>query len=102
MIDPAPAFNLTADIPGTDLAHEFVLIGAHLDSWTGATGATDNAAGVAVMVEVMRILKAISAKPRRTVRLALWGGHEGEGLGAARTSIRTLALGQRPSQCTER
>jgi carboxypeptidase Q len=81
-IEPAPAFNLTADIPGTDKAEEFVLIGAHLDSWTGATGATDNAAGVAVMTEVMRILKAIGFEPRRTIRLALWGGHEGEGLGA--------------------
>lgn len=82
LIEPAPAFNLTAEIPGTDLADELVMIGAHLDSWTGATGATDNAAGVSVMTEVMRILKAIDVKPRRTVRLALWGGHEGEGLGA--------------------
>lgn len=80
--DPAPAFNVLADIPGTDKADELVMIGAHLDSWTGATGATDNAAGVAVMMEVTRILMALAVKPRRTIRLALWGGHEGEGLGS--------------------
>jgi Zn-dependent M28 family amino/carboxypeptidase len=58
------------------------MIGAHLDSWTGATGATDNAAGAAVMIEALRILTAAGLKPRRTIRLALWGGHEGEGLGS--------------------
>ena len=87
-IDPAPAFNLVADLPGTDKSDELVIIGAHFDSWTGATGATDNAAGVAVMLEAMRVLRAIEAKPRRTIRLALWGGHEGEGLGA-RTYVQT-------------
>lgn len=85
--EPAQAFNLLADIQGTDKADELVMIGAHFDSWTGATGATDNAAGVAVMMEAMRVLKAVGAKPRRTIRLALWGGHEGEGFGA-RTHVR--------------
>jgi carboxypeptidase Q len=86
--EPALAFNLLADVRGSDKADELVMIGAHLDSWTGATGATDNAAGVAVMMEAVRILTAIGLKPRRTIRLALWGGHEGEGLGST-TYVRT-------------
>ena len=52
------------------------MIGGHLDSWQGSTGATDNAAGSAVMMEVVRILKAVDFKPRRTIRIALWGGEE--------------------------
>ncbi len=69
-------FSLLAEIPGTDLADEVVLLGAHLDSYSWATGATDNAAGAAVMMEVLRILNAIGARPRRTIRVALWGGEE--------------------------
>ncbi len=69
-------------IPGTDLANEVVMLGAHLDSHQSATGATDNAAGVAVMMEVMRILEAVGAKPRRTIRVALWGGEEEGELGS--------------------
>jgi carboxypeptidase Q len=76
------ASNIIAEIPGTDLANEVVLIGAHLDSWQSATGATDNGAGVAAMMEVMRILKAIGAQPRRTIRIALWGGEEEGELGS--------------------
>ena len=72
-------FNVFADLPGSDLASEFVMLGAHLDGVGTGTGATDNAAGVAVMMEAMRILKAVGAKPRRTIRLGLWGGEE-EGL----------------------
>jgi len=72
-------FNLLADLPGTDPSAEFVLLGAHLDGVGTGTGATDNGAGVAVMMEAMRILKAVGAKPRRTIRLGLWGGEE-EGL----------------------
>jgi Zn-dependent M28 family amino/carboxypeptidase len=72
-------FNVVADLPGTDLSNEMVILGAHLDSHQSATGATDNAAGVTVMMEAMRILKALELKPRRTVRIALWGGEE-EGL----------------------
>jgi carboxypeptidase Q len=75
----ANGFNVIADLPGSDLPGELVLLGAHLDSVNTGTGATDNAAGVAVMMEAMRILKAVGAKPRRTIRLALWGGEE-EGL----------------------
>jgi carboxypeptidase Q len=71
-------YNVIAEIPGTDpaLRDEVVLLGAHLDSWHEATGATDNADAAASLVEAMRILKAIDAKPRRTIRMALWGGEE--------------------------
>jgi hypothetical protein len=75
-------FNVLAEIPGTDLANEVVLLGAHLDSHQAATGATDNAAGVAVMMEAMRLLKDVGAKPRRTIRIALWGGEEEGELGS--------------------
>jgi hypothetical protein len=71
-------YNVIGDIPGTDkkLKDQLVMIGGHLDSWQGATGATDNAAGSAVMMEVIRILKTIGFLPRRTIRIALWGGEE--------------------------
>jgi hypothetical protein len=69
-------FNVLGEIPGTDKADEFVVIGAHFDSWQGATGATDNASGSAAMMEVLRIVKTLGLKPRRTIRIALWGGEE--------------------------
>ncbi len=69
-------YNYLAEIPGTDRADEVVMLGGHLDSWHAATGATDNAAGVAVMMEAVRILKALDLKPRRTIRIALWTGEE--------------------------
>jgi hypothetical protein len=71
-------YNVIAEIPGTDkkLKDEVVMIGGHYDSWHSATGATDNAAGAAVMIEVMRILKTIDFKPKRTIRIALWSGEE--------------------------
>jgi carboxypeptidase Q len=71
-------FNTIADLPGTDpaLKDEVVMIGAHFDSLQSATGATDNAAGSAAMMEAMRILHAIGVRPRRTIRIALWGGEE--------------------------
>jgi hypothetical protein len=69
-------FNILGEIPGTDKADEIVLIGAHFDSWQGATGATDNAAGSAAMMEVLRIFKTLGLKPRRTIRIGLWGGEE--------------------------
>jgi len=80
-------FNTIADLPGTDLASEVVLLGAHFDSHPYATGATDNATGSAAMMEAMRILKAIGVKPRRTIRLALWGGEE-QGLLGSRAYVR--------------
>jgi carboxypeptidase Q len=69
-------YNTIADIPGTDKKDEIVMVGAHLDSWHSGTGATDNGAGTVVMMEAMRILKAVDAKPRRTVRIGLWTGEE--------------------------
>jgi hypothetical protein len=69
-------FNVVGEIRGTDKADEIVLIGAHFDSWHGATGATDNAAGSAAMMEVLRIFKAAGLRPRRTVRIGLWGAEE--------------------------
>lgn len=79
-------FNLIADLPGTDLADEVVILGAHFDSTHAATGATDNAAGVAAMMEAVRILQAIGARPRRTIRVALWGGEE-QGLLGSRAYV---------------
>ena len=77
------AFNIVGEIPGTDKASEVVMIGAHFDSWSAGTGATDNAAGDAVMMEAMRILKATGVPLRRTVRIALWTGEEEGLLGSA-------------------
>ncbi|NQX42198.1 M20/M25/M40 family metallo-hydrolase [Pedobacter steynii] len=78
-------YNVIAEIPGTDrkLKDEVVMIGGHYDSWHSATGATDNAAGAAVMMETMRILKAINFKPKRTIRVALWSSEE-QGLHGSR------------------
>jgi hypothetical protein len=74
--DDPNGFSVIGEIRGSERADEVVLIGAHLDSWQGGTGATDDAAGVAVVMEAMRILAAIQAPLRRTVRVALWGGEE--------------------------
>jgi carboxypeptidase Q len=95
--------NIIAEIPGTDpeLAHEVVLLGAHLDSHHGATGATDNATGVAAMMEAMRILQAVDAQPRRTIRVALWGAEEQGLLGAREYVERHLVDGDRPRPAFE-
>ena len=77
--DDQPGMNIVGEIPGSDLKDEVVMIGGHFDSWHGGTGATDNGTGSAVCIEAMRILKALDMKPRRTIRIALWGGEE-EGL----------------------
>lgn len=71
-------YNVIGEIPGTDkvLKNEVVLLGAHIDSWNGGTGAADNASGCIVMLEAVRILKSLDAAPRRTIRIALWGGEE--------------------------
>ena len=85
--DDLIAYNTVAEIPGTDLADELVMLGGHLDSWHGGTGATDNAAGVAVCMEAVRILKAAGLNPRRTIRVALWSGEE-QGLLGSRAYVR--------------
>jgi hypothetical protein len=79
--------NVVGDLPGTDLASEVVLLGAHFDTEPGATGATDDAAGCAVMMEAVRILKAVGAKPRRTIRVALWDAEE-SGLMGSKAYVR--------------
>ncbi len=80
------AYNTIAEIPGSDKKDELVMLGAHLDSWHAGTGATDNAAGSAVIMEAIRILKAIGFKPRRTIRVGLWSGEE-EGLLGSRAYV---------------
>jgi len=80
-------FNTIAELPGGDLASEVVMLGAHFDSHPYATGATDNATGSAAMMEAMRILKTVGAKPRRTIRVGLWGGEE-QGLLGSRAYVR--------------
>jgi carboxypeptidase Q len=69
-------YNTIAEIAGSDLKDEIVMLGGHMDSWHAGTGATDNGAGVAVTMEAVRILQALNLKPRRTIRVALWTGEE--------------------------
>ncbi|MCX6236317.1 MAG: M20/M25/M40 family metallo-hydrolase [Bacteroidia bacterium] len=83
--DSPSVYNVIGEIPGTDklLKNEVVLVGAHIDSWHGGTGAADNASGCIVMMEALRILKNLDVVPRRTIRIALWGGEE-QGLNGSR------------------
>ena len=87
--DDLKGYNVIAEITGTDksLKEELVMLGGHLDSWHAATGATDNAAGCAVMMEAVRILKTVGFKPRRTIRIALWSGEE-QGLHGSRNYVK--------------
>lgn len=82
-------YNVIAEIEGSDptLKSEVVMLGGHLDSWHGATGATDNAAGCIVMMEAVRILKATGLQPKRTIRIALWGGEE-QGIHGSRNYVK--------------
>jgi len=79
-------YNTIAEIPGTDLKDEIVMLGGHMDSWHSGTGATDNAAGVSVAMEAVRIIQALGLKPRRTIRIALWSGEE-QGLLGSRAYV---------------
>ncbi|HEX3083008.1 MAG TPA: M20/M25/M40 family metallo-hydrolase [Pyrinomonadaceae bacterium] len=79
-------YNTIAEIPGTDLKDEIVMLGGHMDSWHSATGATDNGAGVAVAMEAVRILQTLGLKPRRTIRIGLWTGEE-QGLLGSRAYV---------------
>ncbi|MBA3568890.1 MAG: M20/M25/M40 family metallo-hydrolase [Pyrinomonadaceae bacterium] len=95
----AMGYNTIAEIPGTDLKDEVVMLGGHMDSWHSGTGATDNGAGVAVAMEAVRILQALNLKPRRTIRVGLWSGEE-QGLLGSRAYVaehfgrlETLAAG---------
>ncbi len=80
-------FNVIAEIPGTDKNAEVVMIGAHLDSWHGGTGTTDNAVGVATCMEAMRLIKSLGIQPNRTIRIGLWGGEE-QGLIGSRGYVK--------------
>lgn len=80
------AFNIIAEIPGTDLADEVVIMGAHFDTYPYATGATDNTTGSAAMIEALRVIQKLGLKPRRTIRLALWAAEE-QGLLGSRAYV---------------
>ena len=100
--DDPLAYNTVAEIPGSDKSGELVMLGAHMDSWHGATGATDNAAGVAAAMEAVRILKAVGAKPRRTIRIALWSGEEQGLYGSEKYVLEHFASKPMPADPKER
>lgn len=85
------AYNILADIPGTSRSGEYVMAGAHLDSWVASDGAVDNAAGSAIIMEAARILQAMGVRPKRTIRFALWNGEEQGLLGSLAYVDRYLA-----------
>lgn len=97
--DAELAYNTVAEIPGTDKKGEVVMLGAHMDSWHGGTGATDNGAGVACTMEAVRILKTLGVRPRRTIRIALWSGEE-QGLLGSRAYV-SQHFGSRPEPSPE-
>jgi carboxypeptidase Q len=101
--DHEQGYNTVAEIPGTDpaLKDQVVMVGGHLDSWIAGTGATDDGAGAIVAMEAMRILSALHAQPRRTIRIALWSGEEqGEfgSLGYVRQHFGTIGLSTKPEE----
>jgi len=101
--DDPMSYNVIAEIPGTDLKDEVVMIGGCIDSWHAGTGATDNAAGAATVLEVMRILQSLALKPRRTIRIGLWSAEEQGHLGsrayvAAHLGRRINAADGQPDQ----
>lgn len=87
LVNDSTEYNVIAEIPGSDLEDEVVMLGAHMDSWHGSTGTTDNATGSVVVMEAVRILKAIGVKPRRTIRIVLWSGEE-QGLLGSRGYVK--------------
>jgi hypothetical protein len=84
--DDLMAYNTIAEIPGTDLKDQIVMLGGHMDSWPAGTGATDNGVGAAACLEAVRIIQAAGLHPRRTIRIALWTGEE-EGLLGSRAYV---------------
>ncbi|MEO5566553.1 MAG: M20/M25/M40 family metallo-hydrolase [Luteimonas sp.] len=100
--DDRDGYNTIAEIPGTGpKASEVVMLGAHMDYWHAATGASDNGAGVAVMMEAMRILKAVGARPNRTIRIALWSGEEQGLIGSAAYVAKHFAAYPEPKDPEE-
>jgi len=100
--DDQAGYDTVAEIPGSDKKDEIVMLGAHLDSWHGGTGATDNGAGSAVVMEAVRILKALGVKPRRTIRIALWSGEEQGLLGSRGYAANHFGSRPEPSDPKER
>lgn len=101
--DDLNSYNMIAEIPGTDprIGQEVVMLGAHLDSWHAATGATDNADASASLLEAMRILTTLNVRPRRTIRMALWGGEE-QGLLGARAHVQQHYAGDQHAAARDR
>jgi carboxypeptidase Q len=99
--DGGNAYNVLAELPGSDLREEVVMLGGHLDSWHTGTGATDNADGAATVMEALRVLKAIDAHPRRTIRVALWGGEE-QGLLGSRAWVKEHLSGDANARAREK
>lgn len=99
--DDNQSYNTIAEIPGTEHPEQVVLIGGHLDSWHPATGATDNGAACAVMMEAMRILKALDVQPKRTIRIGLWSGEEQGLLGSKAYVEKHLADRPEPTDEAE-
>ena len=101
--DGGNAYNVLAELPGTDpvLRDEIVMIGGHLDSWHTGVGATDNADGSTTVMEAMRILKAVGARPRRTIRVALWGGEE-QGLLGSKAWVKQHLAGDANAEARDK
>jgi carboxypeptidase Q len=91
------SYNVVGEVAGTDKKDEVIMLGGHLDSWHSATGATDNAIGCAMMMEAARIIKAIGVKPRRTIRVACWGGEEQGLLGSQAYVKRHFGTAEAPT-----
>jgi carboxypeptidase Q len=91
------SYNTVAEIPGTDLKDEIVMLGGHMDSWHSGTGATDNGAGVSVAMEAVRIIQTLGLKPRRTIRIALWSGEEQGLLGSRAYVAEHFGIMQNPA-----
>ena len=81
-----PTFNTIATIPGNELPDEYVILSAHLDTWDGATGATDNGTGTIIMMEAARILKKVYPNPKRTILVGHWSSEE-QGLNGSRAFV---------------
>ncbi|MBS1095194.1 M28 family peptidase [Gluconobacter wancherniae] len=92
------AYNVVADLPGSEKADEVVMIGAHLDSWHMATGAVDNAVGCAIMMEVGRLIRSLGLNPRRTIRVVLWSGEEEHLLGSQAYVAQHFGTVEQPSR----
>ncbi|HLS37388.1 MAG TPA: M20/M25/M40 family metallo-hydrolase, partial [Sphingobacterium bovisgrunnientis] len=85
-LGPVPSFNTIAEIKGSEKPNEYIILSAHLDSWEGGSGATDNGTGTIAMMEVARVLKKILPNPKRTILIGLWGSEE-QGLNGSRSFV---------------